>query len=172
MIGGWATQPITTVEAYLALARTWQHVPGLPVARADLAATMVPGGQVYAIGGLAGDGTPLGTVEVYGPTFSVTPAAARPGATVVVTGTNFGSRSTVRLYWNVVATGTLLAVGTITRAGDFSQPLTFTVPAGLAPGVYHVTAEDDQAVFPVTAPFTVLAMPEVDGRRAWCCLTT
>lgn len=84
---------------------------------------------------------------------SISPAAALPGATLTINGSNFKAGTDYYYNPNVVKIGTVQASITNATAGS----LTVTVPAGLAPGNYPVTVST--GVHTVTSPqeFTVLS---------------
>ena len=78
----------------------------------------------------------------------------------MLSGTNFGAGTNVRVYWGTAATGTLLVTGTTDVSGNLASSLSFGIPAGTQPGTYPVTAEDNASWYPVTAAFDVVVVPQ------------
>ncbi len=89
---------------------------------------------------------------------SIAPAAALPGASFTMTGSNFKAGNDYYYNPNVVKIGNVQAAITNVTSGS----LTLTVPAGLAPGTYPVTLST--GVHTVASPqdFTVLS-PSIAG---------
>jgi len=88
------------------------------------------------------------TVE---PEIFLSPVSGEPGEEVDVSGTGFGRRTEVVVYFDTVG------VATVTSGSDGSFETTFDVPADLETGIYDVEIEDedenlDTAKFTVTAP--------------------
>ena len=113
-------------------------------------------GHIYMIGGYTSqNGGNDGTMETYGPNFSVQPTSGVPGDTITFSGSNFAANSTVSIYWGTVATGTLLFTEAADGSGNVGQT-TFEVPADATLGAsYLVTAVDNQSQYPVNVGFVV-----------------
>jgi len=94
------------------------------------------------------------TVE---PEITLDPKSGEADTTVTVSGTGFGRRQEVTIYFSDVG----VAYKQTSREGSFNT--TFTVPLGLGAGIYNVDAEDeddnaDRAKFNIT--FTPKPSPE------------
>jgi hypothetical protein len=139
------------VAAYDPASNRWMSLPPLSKPRMGVAAVVAPAGRIY----LLGDGMqPTSDVEAYGPVVTVTPSHAVPGATLLVTGSNFAANATVRVYLGTAATGTLLKTGPSSPAGALIPSITAAVP-NVASGNKVITVVDDKSRYPITLAFTV-----------------
>ena len=93
------------------------------------------------------------TIKPGGATLTFNPAQAAPGASVTVTGVGFEPGEAVQLSFNgpVVATEQADTTGQVT--------FEFTVPAGLGPGQYGVTATGETSKVVVNSTYTLVAGP-------------
>lgn len=143
--------PTAAVAAYDAAADRWTVLRPLSKARSGVAATRAPDGRIY----LLGDGMqPNSPVEAYGPVVAVSPSHAPPGASILVTGSNFAANATVHVFLGSPAARTLLKTGASSAAGALLPSITITVP-DVASGDKVLTVIDDRSRYPITLAFTV-----------------
>jgi hypothetical protein len=143
--------PTTVVLAYDPSGDRWTSVRPLAKPRTGLAAAIGPDGRLYALGDALGDASP---VDIYGPVVGISPSHASPGSTVLVTGSNFATNATVKVYLGPAVSGTLLRVDRSTATGGLVPSITFVVPP-VASGDTVVTVVDDRSRYPVRMAFTV-----------------
>jgi hypothetical protein len=144
-----------TVNAFTPAINRWTSVVGLSDTRVGVGAAVAPDGHIWAIGGttnpeLTGDAT----VQIYGPSVSVTPTMGAPGTSISVVGSNFAANATVSIYFGSVS-GTPLATGTTDATGKLPPAgITLKVPS-LAGGPQPLIAVDDRSQYPITLTFQV-----------------
>jgi hypothetical protein len=93
--------------------------------------------------------------------FSVTarvvsdPNSGAVGSTAIAQGYGFGAADLIYLYWDDLNTS--LGVGTADASGSFTGTagISFTVPAGAAPGIHTIIAVDQLGPAQATGTFTV-----------------
>lgn len=100
---------------------------------------------------------------VYRPTITATPAIARPGATVTVSGQGYVPGSTINVSMNVARNGApATTVTTSTTAnGDGGFTAQLVVPANARVGTYTVTATDSQHGFRSSDRVRVAVHPSI-----------
>jgi hypothetical protein len=147
-IGGNDTSTINTVDAYTPSADRWTAAASLAQARSAIGASVAMDGRIYAIGGESPTGSPLGSVEIYGPVLTLDRYAATAGTTVAVTATNFAANALIGVSFD----GASIAVTTTDAMG--SANLSFVVPA-LPAGAHSVVMLDDKSQYPVQASFEI-----------------
>jgi virginiamycin B lyase len=91
------------------------------------------------------------------PSLILSPNSGPVGTTVTVQGYGFTSLMTASIYWNTVASPLGSAIANVHGTFSGGAALTFTVPAGSAPGANMVIAEGGTwpSAPPVSAMFTV-----------------
>ena len=102
--------------------------------------TATPSSGVYTVDLLSNQTNShvTATFTVLAPTASLSPSSANAGATVAVTGTNFGDGETVNVsLFGSSGQVASMATGSVDANGNASASL--TVPGNLAPGVYTGT---------------------------------
>ena len=141
-IGGQARWgQVNTVEAYdtAPTRAAWVEVAPMTMDRYYAQGAVGLDGHIYMIGGYTSqNGGNDGTMEAYGPNFSVAPTSGMPGDSITFSGSNFAANSTVSVYWGTVATGTELFTASADGSGNVGQT-TFQVPAGADEGAYQIT---------------------------------
>jgi hypothetical protein len=147
-IGGTQSDGTDTgkVEAYVIDRDRWIDVAPGSLVRAGVCAALGADGRIYAIGGSPAPTASfaLGTVEIYGPVVTLSPASAAPGTKVSVTGSNFAADAGVAITFD----GTPVATGLTDGTGNVT--LDFVVPAA-ASGAHAVVGLDDKSQFPTRA---------------------
>ena len=145
--------PLADVEALTANATHWTPIVSISPARGASAVATGWDGRIYAIGGSSG-GTPVTTVEAYGPRVQPGPQMGAPGAVIALTCSNFAANAKVTVTFSGDAPGVVAASGTSNAQGSVSPSLPWHVPQ-VASGTYTLTAIDDRARFPVRATFVI-----------------
>jgi kelch-like protein 17 (actinfilin)/kelch-like protein 20 len=146
-IAGANTADLISVEAYTPPFGRWTTAASLVQARSAFGAAVAPDGRIYAIAGYSA-GSPISSVEIYGPVLMLGATAGTAGAPVAVTAANFAANAPVAVTFD----GTLVAVTTSDASGNATA--TFTVPS-LPAGIYTVIAVDDKSQYPVQLPFQI-----------------
>jgi hypothetical protein len=150
--GDWSI--LATVERLAPGATSWTPVPNMLHGRAALGAVTWLDGRVHAVGGFDPFGNDLLATEAFGPSLVASSTSGAAGASVVLTGTNFGPSASVSVYWGSPATGTLLASGSTDATGAIGPAIQVAVPS-VAAGSYTITVVDSKSLFLASSPFTV-----------------
>lgn len=150
-ISGFNGNPAATVEAYRPGAAAWLEIAPVAVARDTCSATVAADGRILVFGGKASPNTAYTSVEAYGPTltFVVGASTDAPGATIAVSGHNFGANAHVHVSFD----GLPAVLGATDGTGTLA-PVTVHV-ATLTAGTHTIGAVDDHSRYPVTAAFAV-----------------
>lgn len=140
------------VEAYSPAINRWVTTASFTRARENVTVAVGSDGRLYAVGGYSNGNTNF--VDAYGPQITATPAMAAKGATVAVSGSNFGANAWVSIYWGSETAGMLLGTGSTDSTGALTSPITITIP-NVAAATYKLVAVDDRSEYPINRPFAV-----------------
>jgi hypothetical protein len=144
-----ASTATPTVEAYVPGLDRWIPVASMPSDRAFAGAVVGSDGRLFVID--------PGILLYYGPRIAASPPSASPGATVLLSGSNFAANANVDVYVGIsgVVEGNVVASGTTDTNGALNTPISAIIPAGTPAGNYQVVAIDNRSRYPVHIPFTV-----------------
>lgn len=93
-------------------------------------------------------------LTIYAQTLALAPLSGAANSTLTMSAYGFEPNEAVNIYWN---NGTVPVLTSSTDTVGYMAPLTFTVPAGTAPGAYQVSAVGQTSNATITNIYTVVA---------------
>ncbi len=144
---------LADVEALVTSATHWTSIVSISPARSGIAVARGWDGRMYAVGGRA-SGSPVNTVEAYGPKIQPGPTMGSAGTAIALTCTNFAANANVTVKFSGDVSSVVAVSGKSNAQGNVNPSLVWHVPQ-VASGTYFLTAVDDRSRYPVRTAFVV-----------------